>query len=113
MMGQKEEQGAPAREPIHLYVVVQCRPALHLMLPTLSLGIIQEKIKAVFGIDVTKPPAYLIYRFDSMKDENGGKLWCMVHSQEELEYVAQRSQKTSTRFLLQVVDDFAVFQKKK
>jgi aryl carrier-like protein len=115
LMAKKEKQGAPVPpvlDPIHLNIMVQGRPGLHFMHPTLSLGAVQEKIKSVYGIDVTKPPAYLVYRFTSSVDDDKRKLWMMVHSQEELEYVVKRAENNKTTLWLQAVDDFAVFQKK-
>ncbi len=81
-------------------------PHMHMRLEKPTLVEVQKQVLATYDVDVTKPPAYLLYHFNHDKDNTGNIYWSMLTTQDDLDYVIERTLKANGRVALRLVAQY-------
>lgn len=105
MLRRRPPQPEPAK-PVEFVIACKGMPHMHMRLTNPTLGQVQERVLATYDVDVTKPPAYLLYHFGNDKDSKGTIFWSMLNTQDELEYVIERVKKGDGRVGFRLVAQY-------
>jgi hypothetical protein len=107
----KESDKEEEKPPVTFMITKRGFPAIHLTFEKPTLAAIEARVLEAYGVDVTKRPAYLLYRFPNDLDAYKMKHWFMMTKQEELDYVIQRVLKGKSGLVaLNVTSDFKTME---